>query len=126
MLHSILFNFADVVCKPSGGNFLAFPKWYKYLDGTLTTSSTGANACLPRLSSINDVWLVGAAVIEIMLRIAVLGAIGIVIWGGIKFVTSQGEPDRIASARTTIMDGIVGLVISVVATAVVTFVASRF
>ena len=112
-----------------GGSFLGFPTWYKYLPSnniTTTVNGNSVTSCAPALTSLSDIWLIGAALVEILLRIAALGAIGIVIWGGIKMVTSQGDPSGVASARNTIMDGLVGLGISIVSVGVITFVAGKF
>jgi hypothetical protein len=129
MLHSII-QFAAAGCKPADTSFFfGLPKWYKYLDGTMVSSRTdgsGADFCAPRLTAMTDIWLVAAAVLEILLRVAAIGAIVVIIWGGVKYIISQGEPDRISSARSTILDGITGLVITLIATAVITFVAGRF
>jgi hypothetical protein len=125
---------ADTTCKPMGGSLLGFPKWYKYLDGIETSTkslningtSDNVTSCVPKITSAADFWLIGAAIIEILLRVAVLSAVGIIIWGSIKYIVSQGEPDKVSAAKNTITDGIVGLVIAIVATAVITFVAGRF
>ena len=57
----------------------------------------------------------------------VLGALGIVavvviIIGGIGFVTSQGDAARVTKARNTILYGVVGLVVALLAFAIVNFV----
>ena len=112
-----------------GGGLLGFPTWYKYIQGnpiSTTVNGKAVSSCAPVLNSINDIWLIGAAIVDMLLRIAALGAIGIVIWGGIKMITSQGDPSGVASARNTIMDGLIGLTIALVATGAITFVAGRF
>jgi ABC-type Fe3+ transport system permease subunit len=106
-----------------GGSLFGFPRWYKYLDGVRGEHIEG---CVPKISGINDVWLVGAAVLEMLLRVAALAAIAFVVWGGIRFITSQGEPNQITQARNTIVSALVGLIISVAATVLVSFVAGRF
>lgn len=103
-----------------GGDFLIFPKWYKYLEGT-TDPITGV--CGPTLNGLNDVWLIVAAVIEILLRVAAIIAVGMVIYGGVTYITSQGEPDKTNRARSTIINALVGLLLAVMAAAVVNFVA---
>lgn len=115
MINSLISNFAVVCTKP---NFLGFPTWYEYLK--LNTD------CNPMLGSIADIWLIVAAVIEILLRLAALIAIVMIIYGGIEFITSQGEPEKSNKARGTVINALVGLVIAVVAATVVTFIAGSF
>lgn len=57
----------------------------------------------------------------------VLGALGIIavvviIIGAISFITSQGDSSKVTKARNTILYGIVGLVIALLAYAIVNFV----
>lgn len=104
----------------SNNSFLGFPTWYKYLQGTYDDAS---KLCSPHLSGLSDVWLIVAAVIEILLRVAVLVAVIGVIYGGFSYITSQGEPDKTARARMTIINAAGGMVVAILATAVVSFVA---
>jgi hypothetical protein len=120
-IYPLIQNFAGA-CNLKGGDFLSFPHWYDYLQGT--TDAT--NACIPKISAIGDIWLIVAAVVEIMLRIGALAAVGLVIYGGIQFITAQGEPDKATKARQTIINALIGLVISIAAATIVTFVAGSF
>jgi hypothetical protein len=104
-----------------GGNFLGFPKWHKYLDGVNTDFG-----CTPQMKKLSDIWLIGLAILEIMLRLIALIAIAMVLYGGVKFITSQGDPGNTKKAKETIINAIIGLIIVVGATAVVSFVAGRF
>lgn len=106
----------------AGGDFFGFPKWYKYLDGAVDPST---KLCSPQLANINDIYLIVAAIIEMMLRVAALAAVGFVIYGGVQYVLSQGNTDKTTKARNTIFDAFVGLAISVTAAAIVAFVAGR-
>lgn len=101
-----------------GGNFLGFPTWYKYLE-----QREFRGTCSPHLEGINDVWLIGLAVIEILLRIAMIAAIAFVVYGGIKYAASRGNSDKVESAQRTLTDAVIGLIIAIVATAVVGFLA---
>lgn len=112
-------NFA-AACN-AGGSFFDFPTWYKYLD----CSSPGSVA-LPAGASIFDALpLIILAIVEILLRIAGLVAIAFVVYGGVQYVTSQGEPDRVAKSKGTIINALVGLIISTFAIAIVAFVGQR-
>ena len=106
----------------AGGNFLSFPTWHKYLDGV--TDSAGL--CSPQMTGINDVWLVVAALIEVLLRVAALMAVALVIYGGISYMMSQGEPDKSTKARHIIINALIGLTIAVTAGTLVGFIAGRF
>jgi len=107
-------------CGGNTSNFLAFPTWYEYLP-----SSTGPT-CTPSLASLSDIWLIVAAVIEILLRIAAIMAVGFVIYGGIQYSTSQGSSERTNAAKSTLISAVVGLVICIVASVVVAFIAGSF
>lgn len=57
----------------------------------------------------------------------IVGAIGFVavvmiVIGGISFATSQGDSGKVAKARNTILYGVVGLVVALLAFAIVNFV----
>ncbi len=94
------------------------PTWYKYLECDNLNNVVNF--------SLEQVWLVVAAVLEMMLRISVLVAVFFIIWGGFQMLLSSGNPERVSGARTTILNAVVGLVIAVVATGVVTLIASNF
>ncbi len=115
-------------CDASEDNdFLGFPKWYKYLgQQEVKDEVSGATICNAKLNGIQDIWLVVAAVIELLLRVSAMIAIGFIIFGGVSYVISQGAPDKTKKAQSTIMNAVIGLVISIVATASVSFFAGRF
>lgn len=52
-------------------------------------------------------------------------AIIIIVLGGIKFITSQGDPQAVAKARNTIIYAAIGLAVSVAAFTIVTFVIGK-
>ena len=108
-------------------SFLGFPHWYQYLQGMAVSPDRSVHnnsvVCNPQLASLSDVWLVVAAIIEIMLRVAALAAVVMVIYGGVMFIASQGEPEATNKARGTIINALVGLLLSVMAAAFIAFIA---
>jgi ABC-type Fe3+ transport system permease subunit len=112
-------HFAGPSC--SGHSFFGIPTWYQYLSGTTTNG-----VCAPKLGSISDVWLIVAAVIEILLKVAALAAVGIIIYAGVEYTTSQGNPERTGRALNTIIGAAIGLVICILSAALVTFIAESF
>lgn len=114
-------------CSFSTSNFLFFPYWYQYLKGIAVSSDlsnqSASVVCNPQLGSLSDIWLIVAAVIEILLRVASIAAVGMVIYGGVKYIESQGEPEKITQARKTITNALIGLLLSVMAAAFISFIA---
>lgn len=100
--------------------FLTFPSWYTYLQVNNTQQ------CAPKLTGIDDIWLIALAVVEILLRVAVLAAIAFVVYAGIKFAASRGNSDKVQSARNTLIDALTGLIIAIIATALVAFIGRSF
>lgn len=96
------------------------PPWHQFLQGS-KDAATGA--CNLQFGGLMDIWLVALGVLEILMRIGAYTAIVFVIWGGFSFITSQGSPERIAQARSTITNAIIGLIITIVAAQIVTFIA---
>lgn len=120
----------DACNVPNASPFLGFPYWYSYLPGVqalIDPSSPGSGTkCVPQLTDFTNIWLIVAAIIEILLRIAALAAVAFVIYGGIQYTTSQGDPDGTRKARDTIVNALVGLAVAIMAAAIVAFVAGRF
>lgn len=102
------------------GKFFGLPAWYKYLDG-----GGGIGTCNIIFDFKTDIPLVALAILEILLRIVGLVAIFYVVFGGVKYVVSQGEPDKTAAAKGTVINALVGLIIATLAVGIVAFVGSK-
>ncbi|MET0779275.1 MAG: pilin [Candidatus Saccharimonadales bacterium] len=128
MISSFMFYVVTHFAAPcAGGSFLGFPKWYKYVDGrTVAEGVPGAGSCAPQVTHLSDIWLIVAAFVEILLRIGGLLAVVFVIYGGVQYITSQGEPNKTNQARQTVINALIGLTISIGATTLLTFFAGRF
>ena len=112
-------------CTPSSASFYGFPTWYAYLPSKYQLSSRGLT-CSPTIKSISDVWLIVAAAIEILLRLAGIAAVFMILYGGVRYTTSMGNPEETASARRTIIYSLIGLLIAISAAFLITFVATTF
>lgn len=106
------------------------PKWYKYLP--YEQDSTGR--CAVRIdfrpaegepANFQPALPVGLAIIEMLLAIAGVVSVAFVIVGGFRYITSQGEPEHTKAALSTIINALIGGVIAIVATALVSFIAGR-
>ena len=104
----------------SSSNFLSFPTWYKYLP-----QESVAGKCSPVMNELGDAIPILVAVVEILLRIVGLASVGYVIYGSIRYILSQGQPEATKNARQTIINAIIGVAISIIAAGAVSFFASR-
>ena len=59
-----------------------------------------------------------------MLGVLGLLAVVVIIYGGFMYTTSAGDSSKIKKAKDTIMYGVIGLVIALLAFAIVNFVVS--
>lgn len=125
-----IFLFSPTVSAAEGdactlsGSFLGLPTWYKYLDA----EEDASGRCSPVLSGsdaegrVNSALPIGLAVLEAMLRLAGMVAVVMIFVAGFKFITSDGSPDKAAGARKTVINAIIGLVIVVLSTGLVSFI----
>lgn len=63
-------------------------------------------------------------IINIIVGVVGIIAVVMMIVGGISFITSQGDSAKVTKARNTILYGVVGLVVALLAFAIVNFVLS--
>ena len=103
----------------SAGSFLGLPHWYKYLD---CDTEPGLEGTI-KVENINGLLPIGFAIAEILLRLTVYAAIIFVVIGGIKVITSAGNAEGLTKARGTLSNALVGLVIGIMATRIVTYIA---
>jgi hypothetical protein len=130
MMRLIFTTFAET-CVDNASSFFGIPTWYKYLQSAGYMVKDSNDVC--QLSIPNGLEhgdfevfvLIGLGVLDIIIRIAGLVAVAFVVYGGILYVTSRGEPDKAKKAMGTIINALIGLVIAVVAAAFVAFLGGR-
>lgn len=99
---SFLENFAA----SCGNTFFGIEGWYKYMPGSCKNLDFNTYG-------VGSVWLVLAGITDALLRIAALVSIVFFIFGAFKMVTSQGSPESIKSARNTMTNALIGLILCV-------------
>jgi hypothetical protein len=109
-------------------SFFGLQPWYAYLK--LTQDVAGSRDCSVSFTVLSpnqpsSILLVLLAVIDDLLRIAALVALGFIIYGAFQYVASQGSPDRTSKAQNTIIDSLIGLVIAIVSVAFVAFLGHK-
>jgi hypothetical protein len=119
----ILKTYAITSCSNSQ-TFFGLPVWYKYLK--VTTNSDGScNFGNFSFWPPDNLLLIILAILDMLLIIGGIVAVVFVIFGGIQFITSQGEPENIKHARGTIINALIGLAITIIAASVVNYLGYR-
>jgi len=102
-------------------SFLGFPTWYRGL-------------CKKGTDEIEDfadkepstlIFTIALNVLDILLRVVGLLAVGFVVWGGVQYVISNGEPDKAKKALDTILKAGIGMAIAMMSAIIVGFVVAR-
>lgn len=114
----LLRQFAASHCDTDADFLLGFPYWYRNLELDAD--------CQPVFTSLYDTWTVLANVLDILIRFAAVAAVVVIIYGGIRYIISQGEPDNLQAAKQIITYAVIGLVIAILASTIVGFIAGRF
>jgi len=108
----------------SKGSFLGLESWFHYLPSGDFNSDCNITK-FTTLGSKSELLLIGLAVLDDLIRIAALVAVGYVIYGGIQYVTSQGSPDATSKAQQTIINALIGVVVAIMAASIVGFIGAR-
>ena len=120
--------------KQCSKTFLGLKPWFYYLPDSAFRAPNGSLSCNIESFRLfgdksknkkSDLFPVLLAVADDLVRVAGLVAVAFVITGGVKFVTSNGEPEKAKQARETIINALIGLVIAIAAAAVVSFIGSK-
>jgi hypothetical protein len=114
--------FATATCDKSG-DFLGLLPWWNYLPA----SDFDATCTIKKFNLLHgqsEVPLVLLAVVDDLLRIAGLVAVGFIISAAFKFITSQGDPEGTARARQTVINALVGLAVAIVSVVFVSFIGN--
>ena len=100
---------------------LTFPAWFRGLtvsDDNCDIKSPTAAGGLQKF-----IWTIALNILEVLLQLVGYISVGFIIAGGFKYMTSSGSSDGMAKARTTILNAVVGLGISLFSVAIVNVVA---
>ena len=75
-------------------------------------------------SNSNDLMGTVNTIINVIIGVVGFVAVVIIILGGVQYTTSAGDPGKVKKAKDTILYGIIGLVVALLAFAIVNFVLS--
>jgi hypothetical protein len=63
-------------------------------------------------------------ILQILIGLGALVAVGMIIFGAITLITASGDPDNIAKGQKTITNAIIGLIIASLAFVIINFVTN--
>ena len=90
----------------------------EYIDGNSSTVGKGNGGGTDLMGTIQVIVNVALAVIGVL-------AVIMIILGGVQYTTSSGDAGKVKKAKDTIMYGIIGLVVALLAFAIVNFVLTN-
>lgn len=112
---AMMLGVASMVPLASAGAINVFP--------TCSSGATDGKVCKATKDSINPVV---QSVIGLLLWAIGLISVIMIIIGGIRYTMSNGDPGMVKAAKDTVMYAVIGLVVALVAFAIVKFVVGWF
>lgn len=107
----------------SDSSVLGFPRWYRNLSysSVESTTETGVFNCVINTPTDIDSFIITIILNIVDMAMVAVGYIsfGFILYGGFQFILSLGSSDKMAAARTTILNASIGLVIAISAVAIV-------
>ena len=87
-----------------------------------TTYENSIAECNLQASGATSLWTTINTIINVALGMIGLVAVIFIIYGGFQYTTSAGDASKVKKAKDTIVNGVIGLVIALLAFAIVNFV----
>lgn len=127
-MNGMILNLLSHVATGSGAcadkTFLGLVPWYHYLNVQLEKGvCTVTNFTV--LGGQSSFLLVALAIVDDLLRIAGLLAVAFMIYSGIQFIMSNGDPAATAKARTGAFNALIGLAIAMVSISFVAYLGNQ-
>ncbi len=102
-----------------------FSPVYAACDSAASCINTGVNS-VDNPSSAKSTGDIIRTVVNILLFALGAAAVVMIVIGGIKYVTSQGDSNGVSSAKNTILYAVIGLIVAISAYAIVNWVIKAF
>ena len=105
-----------------------FPRWYDGLckDGKITQPKPKANTTVGTQEALGGfVAVIALNIVKMLLYIVGYVSLGFIIYGGVKYITSGDNSAGIAAGKKTIINAVIGLIISILSVGIVTFIVGR-
>mgnify|MGYP000986349469 FL=1 len=87
--------------------------------------SSGINAATTSEMQGKSVNSTVGSIVNVLLWVVGILSVTMIVWSGFKYITSAGDTSKLASAKSTLIYAVVGLIIAILAYAIVTFVRTQ-
>jgi hypothetical protein len=133
LLSPIIQTFAATSTLCPKPTLFGLESWYAYLPFSWSSITGHCEVSFPTDPKTNTVLvisahsgflLIGLAILDDLIRIAAMVAVGYVIYGGIQYMTGNGSPDSVKRAQSTIINALIGLVIAILAASIVSYIGN--
>lgn len=104
---------AHAACSDS---LLGFPAWYRGLQKDDCSVKSPAEVSGGFSSFI---WIIALNIIQILMVLVGYAAMLFLIKGGFQYITAAGSPDSMSSAKKTLANAVIGLIIAIAAASIV-------
>ena len=107
--------------------FLTFPAWYRgLLRSDCELKSPGDFAGADTSVQLTKYFgVIGLNVLEIMIQLVAYISAGFIIYGGYRYMVSAGDSSGVTAGKATITNAVIGLVLSLGAVMVISYVAGK-
>ncbi|MDO4872087.1 MAG: pilin [bacterium] len=119
---------AMAACEQNGSSLLGLPAWYRGLvnDSDCSIKKISQDGKDGGVSIQQFVWTVVGNIFDAIFRVIGVVAVGYIIWAGFQYMLSAGNSSKMSAAKTTLTNAIIGLIVALVASAVVQLVMGVF
>ena len=94
-------------------------------EGSANPNATTLAGCsIAAENSTNNLFQTVNQIINVVLGVIGIVAVVVIIVGGFSYLTSQGDAGKVAKAKNTILYGVIGMFVALLAFAVVNFILS--
>jgi hypothetical protein len=101
--------------------FFFLPNWWEFIPDKQISATCEITFKFP-----GDIWLVGLAILDMLLKIGGFAAVISIIIAGLQYITASGNPEKGTAARKRITNSLIGLAIVLIASGVVAFIGNKF
>lgn len=113
-------------CDPNKANpnsgFFGLAHWWKYIH---TGQYDALGNCTPTVKFPGGLWPIGLALVDMLLFVAGLVAVGSIIYAGVEYLSTMGNAEKGVSARKRIVNSLIGLAIVIIAIPLISLIGNR-